>query len=113
MNSNIPENIAEKICYVTKFVGTSTNDWFRVKKEILGVLAPKERSNFSRRHKSSKKYFLNDFEQAVIDFWKEKTGIVLEVDQTKLHKFSDERPPRYWGLMKYNETRKKASLKNE
>lgn len=105
MTSKIPQNIEERICYVSRFVSTGTNDWFRVKKEILAVLAPKDRSYFSRRHKTSKKHFINEFELEVMKYWESVTKIKLEVDQEKLHTINDERPPRYWGLMKYNQDR--------
>lgn len=101
------QEIIEKIKYVAKYVGTETNDWIRVKKEILNTLPPKDRKFFSRRHKTSKKHFINDFEKEIIIFWKSLTGIELQIPEDKLHKKSDERPHRYWGLMKYNEERKK------
>lgn len=107
--SPIPEKILQKVQYVAKYVGSETDDWFRVKKEILAVCAPKERALFSRRHKTSKKHFLNDFERELIKIWNQETGVQLIVDSTKLHNTQDERPPRYWALMELNKKRQEAA----
>lgn len=105
----IPPRILEKVQYVAEYVGTATSDWLRVKKELLGVLAPKDRSFLSRRHKTSKKHFLNDFENELIKVWKQITGVDLTIAADKLHKPEDERPPRYWALMELNKQRQKAA----
>lgn len=106
--SIIPSKILEKLEYVSKYVETSTDDWFRVKKELLTVCSPKERSFFSRRHKTSKKHFLNEFEKELITQWKQLTGVDLKVDDSKLHTPDDERPPRHWALMELNKKRQEA-----
>lgn len=105
----IPPKILEKVQYVAKYVGNETTEWLRVKKEILAICAPKERAMFSRRHKTSKKHFLNDFERELIKTWKQLTGIDLTVDTDKLHTSQDERPPRYWALMELNKKRQEAA----
>jgi hypothetical protein len=100
--------ILDKLYYVARYIGDQTTDWFRVKRELLCVLPPKARSFLSKRHKTSKKHFINDLELELIKSWKEITGIQLQVDDSRLHKSSDERPPRYWGLMEYNKKRQAA-----
>ncbi len=105
------KRIFDKIEYASKYIENQTNDWFQVKKELLSIMSPKERSLFSRRHKTSKKHFINDFEKKVIEFWFSLTKVNLQIDDSKLHTSEDERPPRYWGLMKYNKIRsEKAAL---
>jgi len=107
--TNIPCKILQKVEYVAKYIETSSDDWFRVKKELLATCAPKERAFFSRRHKTSKKHFLNDFELELIKTWKQLTGVELKVDPAKLHTPEDERPPRYWALMQLNKKRQEAA----
>jgi len=108
MNDLLTKDIKNKIQFVASYIEDSTNDWFRIKKELINCLPIEERHNFSRRHKTSKKFFINDFDNSVINYWEQITGVVLFIDKTRLHKTEDERPPRYWALMEYNEKRKKT-----
>lgn len=114
MPFDFPETLANRVHYVAKYIGDETTDWIRVKKELLNALAPKDRSFFSRRHKTSKKHFVNDFEKEVMKFWETLTGIQLQIDPQKLHTPQDERPPRHWALMELNKQRQEAARnKNE
>jgi hypothetical protein len=97
----------QNIEYVAEYVGDSSNDWFTVKKELINCFPRPQRKKFSRRHYSTKLFFINDFERAIIDYWCKITGIELIIDKTKLHPESWERQPRGWGLLIYNEKRKK------
>jgi len=109
---SLPPNISLKISdieyidYVIQYVGTFSNDWFTIKKEIVNCYPRKERTKFSRRHYSTKLFFINDFEKEIIKYWKEKTGIQLFIDEKKLHPTSWKRNPKGWGLLIYNEKRK-------
>lgn len=107
--AQIDPKILEKLEYVSKYVGTETNDWIRVKKELLNTISPKLRSHFSRRHKTSKKHFLNDFEKELIKIWYGLTGVQLKIEDSRLHQASDERPPRYWALMELNKQRQEKA----
>ncbi len=102
----------QQIRYVAAYIGTTCDDWFRVKKEIFWALNPKFRGQLSRRHKTSKKFFVNNFELELIKYWKTLTGVTLRIDESKLHTDSDLRQPRYWGLMEHNKIKKeKARLR--
>lgn len=101
----------EIIDYVIEYVGNSSDDWFRIKKEIVKLFPPKERSSFSRRHYSTKKHFINDFEIDIMKYWKDKTGVELQVDETMLHPESWKRRPAGWGLAEYNKSRKQNQNK--
>jgi len=105
MNQEIPEILIEKIDYVASYVGNTSNDWFRIKKELINCFPIQYRNLFSRRHKTSKKFFINDFDKTIINYLETKLNTKLFIDENKLHKPEDERPPRYWGLMKYNKER--------
>jgi len=114
---SLPPNILLKISdieyidYVIQYVGTFSNDWFTIKKEIVNCYPRKERTKFSRRHYSTKLFFINDFEKEIIKYWKEKTGIQLFIDEKKLHPTSWKRNPKGWGLLIYNEKRKSNKKK--
>lgn len=107
----IIEPIKEKIDLISKYIGTSTNEWVRVKVELVNLLPVKHRKLFSRRHKTSKKLFINPLEQEIIEYWKTITGVDLYIDPERLHKPEDERPLRGWAIFKRNEERHR--LKNE
>lgn len=112
-NDLVSEKVLEKIKYVASYIQNATDDWLDVKKQILITLRPEERKMFSRRHKTSKKHFLNEKELYIIEFWKEITGVCLKIEPEKLHTKTDERPPRYWGLFELNKKRKEeARIKN-
>lgn len=114
MTCQVPDSIVERIRYVARYIEDSSSDWFQVKKEILVNLRPRDRSFFSKRHKTSKKHFISPVELEVISLWKTITGIELQVDADRLHKPEDERPPRYSALMELNRLKiEKARLKHE
>tara|TARA_B100001063_G_C16502053_1_gene422571 strand:- start:421 stop:681 length:261 start_codon:yes stop_codon:yes gene_type:complete len=63
------------------------NDWLVVKKYILKFSSPKHRKFFSTRDYKSKKQTLNNFEISLIDFYENKFGTRLYIDEEKkLHK---------------------------
>lgn len=87
-------------------VGDTTKDWFAIKLQIIYLFPAKERKNFSRRHYSSKKHTINDFDKQVMDFWEKESGIKLEIDESKLHPKDWNPNKKGWGLKKYNDLRK-------
>lgn len=92
---------------------TSTNNWLSVKKEILWKLPCWKRKEFSKRHYSSKKHIINAFEQQIIDYWYDSTGIALTIPEDKMHDVSWTRHKRGWGLKVYNRMRQKAAAKRK
>lgn len=114
METNIiPDQVKKVIDFVVQYVDTSTSDWIRVKKELLINLPPPLRSLFSRRHKTSKKHFLNQMELDIIKEWQALTGVLLVIEDDKLHRDSDEKPPRYWHLKEINKKRKQEAIKRK
>lgn len=103
----IPNELKEIIDYVIDYASESSNDWFQIKKELVNLFPPKERSRFSRRHYSTKKQLINDFDRAVMKYWESQTGQKLFIDDTKLHPKSWKKQPRGWGLAAYNDKRHK------
>lgn len=92
-----------------EFVNFSTNDWFRIKTLLVNQTPPVERSQFSRRHYSTKKHILNSFDWEVITYWQEQTGVTLWIDPNKLHPENWKRHRRGWGLKRYNAERQKTA----
>lgn len=110
---DIPDNLKSKIDLVISYVGDFTNDWVRIKKELLNSLPWEERTRFSRRHPFTKKHSLNAFEELVMAYWKERTGVELVIPSEKLHDPNWVRRKRGWALVAINEDRKRARLANE
>lgn len=84
---------------------SSATDWLTVRKEIIRLMAPRDRSCFARRHYSSKLPILCELDNQVIDYWEQKTGKRLLIDTTKLHPVSWSPNPKGWGLTKFNHDR--------
>lgn len=108
----LTDDLKNLIDYVINYVGNSSNDWFTIKRELVNVFPPKKRSLFSRRHFSTKKHTLNDFDYEVIAYWEKKTGNKLVIDEKKLHPKNWKRKPKGWGLQKYNRERAQKLLRN-
>lgn len=107
------EPIKKHIELVAKYVGSQSNDWLKIKKELVNNLKQEYRHHFSRRHKTSKKQIINDFEKEVMAYWKQITGITLTIDDSLLHKQEDERPPKHWAIFKINEERSRQKRERE
>lgn len=103
----IQDNLKQIIDYAADYIEDSTADWFRVKAEIARLFPPKDRSLFTRRHYSTKKHTINDFEREVMVYWLEKTGVRLEIDASKLHDPNWIQRPKGHGLATYNARRKR------
>jgi len=103
----IPKKLKKLIDYTIEYVGDSSNDWFRIKMEIINVFPPKYRSLFSRRHYSTKKHILNSFDEEVIKYWEKRTGVKLWIDPEKLHPTDWVSKPKGWRLVEINEERKR------
>lgn len=112
LNIKLTETDIQYIDYVIEYVGTFSNDWFTIKKEIINCYPREQRIKFSRRHYSTKLFFINDFEKEIMKYWKERTGVELFIDDKKLHPTSWKRNPKGWGLLIYNEKRKNTKKKN-
>jgi hypothetical protein len=102
----IPKRLIKLIDYVYEYVGDATNDWFAIKREIVNIFPPKDRSKFSKRHYSTKKHILNDFDQEVITYWEKISGNKIYIDESKLHSKDWVQKPKGWGIEQYNEQKR-------
>jgi len=104
--------IRDTVDYVMAFA-VGTDNWLSVKKEILWRLSKERRKLFSRRHYSSKKHTLNNFELEIINYWKRNTGILLSIPENMRHDPTWIRRRPGWGLRKYNQIRTLAAEKRK
>lgn len=109
--SLIPNSLLSLIDYVIAYVDGASNDWFRIKMEIINQFPPKERSRFSRRHQSTRKHILNSFDRAVINYWETKTSSELWIDPEKLHPEDWVHRPHGWKIIEINEQRRQQREK--
>lgn len=103
----IPEKLKERIDEVAEYVGTTTSDFLVVKRQLINCFPPTERWRFSHRHNSTRKHTLNGFDQEVIEYWFQSTGIRLVVNPNKLHDPGWEHRKKGWSLIIFNEKKKK------
>lgn len=103
----IPVNLKARIDIVISYVGDTTNDWLRVKKELINSFAKEDRKLFSARHPCTKKQTPNAFDESVIAYWKEVTGVELVISPDKLHDAEWVHKKKGWALVAINEERRK------
>lgn len=76
MNELISEKVffalEEALTYLSK-----ETEWITVKKQLLKMLPPHERTNFSTRDIKTKKQTPNEMEIAIVQWWFTKTGVRL------------------------------------
>ena len=110
--SSISSDIKDVINYVMEYA-RETSNWLSVKKEIMWLLPTSKRKLFSRRHYSTKKHSLNEFELQILRYWAKQTGVTLTIPPELQHDSSWVRHRRGWGLKKYNLLRQKAAAKRK
>lgn len=104
--------VVEKyLSYLFEFIGNE-NDWFKIKVELVNICPPKIKKLFSRRHYSTKKHIINDFERKVIEYIQTTTNRVLFIDQTRMHDPNWVPRPKGWALQEINRKRKKENEAN-
>jgi len=102
------------IDYVILIVDGTSIDWLTIRKLLISLSSPKDRSNFARRHHSSKLPQICEFDHLVISYWEEKTGTSLFIDEQKLHPTATwNKNPKGWGIRKFNSERhERTTTKN-
>lgn len=110
---NIPTALKARIDEVIDYVGNSTTDYLVVKRQLINNFPSNYRNLFSARHSCTKKHQLNEFDQAVILYWFEQTGMTLEIDSSKLHNPDWKHRKKGWALSLLNEERKRHHAKQQ
>jgi hypothetical protein len=72
----IPDKIKLQIDFVSKIAG-DCDDWVTIKKQVMRGVHSSLRKNFSTRHPLTKEQSINNFENEVINYYKDLTGINL------------------------------------
>ena len=72
----IPERIIEQIDFVASYTA-DCDDWVTIKKQIMRGIPSQLRKNFSTRDPITKEQSLNQFEEWVINYYRDLTGTVL------------------------------------
>lgn len=104
----IPERVKRRIEEVAAYVQDTTSDWKLVKIELVKSMPREERRRFSKRHPSSRKMLMNDFEREIIRLWKEITDVELKLNPEEAHPKDWTYKPLGWALRIINEERKIA-----
>lgn len=80
-NDKISNLVEEALSFVFSYA-SSTDDWLKIKKELLKTLPPSERVSFSKRDPVTKKQVINEFDVLVAFRWKQLTGkdVILRQD---------------------------------
>ena len=105
----LSESIKSQISFVADFIGNDCEDWVKIKTEILKNVRNETRKLFSKRHKSSKKQVLNDFDREVIAYWSTLTGCVPSIPPEKVHDPEMVFNQKGWGLQELNKRRAKKT----
>ena len=92
--------VKEKIEYVASYVQGSLTDWFLIKQEIIRQMPGQLRNQtgFSKRHRNTKKMFVNDAELEAMELWQLLTGIKPTIDPVRSHDPNWVSRPRGWAL---------------
>lgn len=105
----LSNRLRERIEFVAGYIGDATTDWLLVKKHILYILCNDDRKLFSRRHFSTKKQIINSFENEVINFWKDLTGVLLILDESRRQSDNWIHKPSGHALIEINAERKRTN----
>lgn len=80
----IEERISELLEEYYKYF-SNDNSWLKLKKFLLRSINVEGRKKFSTRHHSSKKHFINDYEEAIIKFYYKNFGVELILKESEKH----------------------------
>jgi hypothetical protein len=76
MHKDDRDRILDQLRFVMTYVGDN-DDWVTVKKQILLGIPSSLRKNFSTRDSKTKEQRLNDFEEELINYYEQLTGVRL------------------------------------
>jgi len=78
MRKDDRDRILDQLQFVMTYVGDN-DDWVTVKKQILLGIPSSLRKNFSTRDSKTKEQRLNDFEEELINYYEQITGVRLKL----------------------------------
>jgi len=69
-----------RLNYLWEIVGTTTNDWLNIKQKLVFYLDPKLKAKgLLTKRRSDKKFYHNEVEFAILDYWAAITGVRLTI----------------------------------
>jgi len=74
----IPKKILDQIHEISSYAG-NCDDWMTIKKEIMKSISSDLRSLFSRRDPITKEQVPNSFDNSIIEYYFDLTGIRLKI----------------------------------
>lgn len=105
--------IKDHIDYIILIVDGSTDNWIPIKQYLQRALPYSLKSLLSHRDPATRKQKPNDFDFAVMNYWKEKTGVVLFIPEEKLHPADHTYRPKGWNIVIHNELKSQDKHKRE
>lgn len=81
----LSEEIKQKIRFVAGYIDNQTDHWLTIKRELLNMFLGSDRKKFSTRHPTTLKQMPNEFDNLVMNYWKEITGVMPIIKKEELH----------------------------
>lgn len=82
MTGVVNDETVEALVFIKTYAG-HVDDWLVIKRELLKVLKPAQRSGFSTRDPITKAQVINEHDRAVASIWSELTGrpVIFTTDE--------------------------------
>jgi len=104
------EDIKQHINAIIYIVNNNSNNWTEIKDMIALYMSHKYSKFFSKKDLATKKQKPNNFDYAVMNYWKEETGIELVIPINKLHPENHIYRPKGWNIVAINEARRRKAV---
>jgi len=110
MGVDVVFDAKEHIDYIIAVVDNNSDQWITIKHLLQRYMPIPLRRFLTAEDYSTKKQKPNDFEYAVMNYWKQKTGTSLIIPEHKMHPDNHVYRPRGWKLAVINELRKRKAI---
>ena len=71
--ASVNQAVIDALVFVYGYA-SNLDDWIRLKKQLMSLLQPSQRCDFSTRDPITKKQSMNDYERDVAALWSDMTG---------------------------------------
>lgn len=70
------EQFVDRLHYLWELIGVTTDDWLAIKQRLVISLSAKlRRKRLFTKRRTDRKFYYNELELAIIDYWKSFTGV--------------------------------------
>lgn len=104
------EDIKEHINAIIYIVNGNSTDWLEIKDLLAKYMSHKYSKFLSKKDLATKKQKPNDFDYAIMNYWKEETGVELTIPKDKLHPEQHIYRPKGWNIVAINEARRRKAI---